>query len=192
MSGLDPSAKQPGKSEEQGGPSLDQNKERPATTESSESSHTPSTPRSFNTLTSHTRILLVKECPDFNMWKWTNKRDWIHSLNPLKPNILISEIPRVNHKMSKSCPGLEQMIIQLQFPAFLSQKNAACWWKVSAHGWFLWLCFPLTLKRISFPLWSWRLRMWGMPLRTLCLVFSHCCASFKSALLPSDETGTDN
>uniref|UniRef100_UPI0037E873AF bromodomain-containing protein 7 isoform X3 n=1 Tax=Semicossyphus pulcher TaxID=241346 RepID=UPI0037E873AF len=46
MSGLDPSAKQPGKSEDQGGTSLDQNRERPtSTTDSSESSQTPSTPR---------------------------------------------------------------------------------------------------------------------------------------------------
>ncbi|CAJ1049126.1 bromodomain-containing protein 7 [Xyrichtys novacula] len=46
MSGLDPSAKQPGKSEDQGGTTLDQNGERPgATTDSSESSQTPSTPR---------------------------------------------------------------------------------------------------------------------------------------------------
>uniref|UniRef100_A0A8C4IMU3 Bromodomain containing 7 n=1 Tax=Dicentrarchus labrax TaxID=13489 RepID=A0A8C4IMU3_DICLA len=42
MSGLDPSAKLPGKSEEQGGASLDQNKD---TTDNSESSQTPSTPR---------------------------------------------------------------------------------------------------------------------------------------------------
>ncbi|XP_039995413.1 bromodomain-containing protein 7 isoform X2 [Xiphias gladius] len=45
MSGLDPSAKQPGKSEEQGGTSLDQNREGPTTTDTSESSQTPSTPR---------------------------------------------------------------------------------------------------------------------------------------------------
>ncbi|XP_022595755.1 bromodomain-containing protein 7 isoform X2 [Seriola dumerili] len=45
MSGLDPSAKQPGKSEEQGGTSLDQNREGPMTTDTSESSHTPGTPR---------------------------------------------------------------------------------------------------------------------------------------------------
>ncbi|XP_076604107.1 bromodomain-containing protein 7 isoform X1 [Chaetodon auriga] len=45
MSGLDPSAKQPVKSEEQGGTSLDQNKERPSTTDTSESSQGPSTPR---------------------------------------------------------------------------------------------------------------------------------------------------
>nr|XP_046270439.1 bromodomain-containing protein 7 [Scatophagus argus] len=45
MSGLDPSAKQPGKSEEQGDSSLDQSKERPTTADSSESSQTPSTPR---------------------------------------------------------------------------------------------------------------------------------------------------
>ncbi|XP_070815987.1 bromodomain-containing protein 7 [Chaetodon trifascialis] len=45
MSGLDPSAKQPGKSEEQGGTSLDQSKERPSTTDTSESSQGPSTPR---------------------------------------------------------------------------------------------------------------------------------------------------
>ncbi|XP_044027100.1 bromodomain-containing protein 7 [Siniperca chuatsi] len=43
MSGLDPSAKQPGKSEEQGGTSLDQKREGP--TDTSESSQTPSTPR---------------------------------------------------------------------------------------------------------------------------------------------------
>ncbi|XP_035538036.1 bromodomain-containing protein 7 isoform X2 [Morone saxatilis] len=42
MSGLDPSAKLPGKSEEQGGAGLDQNKD---TTDNSESSQTPSTPR---------------------------------------------------------------------------------------------------------------------------------------------------
>ncbi|XP_071345575.1 bromodomain-containing protein 7 [Trachinotus anak] len=45
MSGLDPSAKQPGKSEEQGGTSLDQKREGPVTTDTSEGSHTPSTPR---------------------------------------------------------------------------------------------------------------------------------------------------
>ncbi|XP_041791991.1 bromodomain-containing protein 7 isoform X2 [Chelmon rostratus] len=45
MSGLDPSAKLPGKSEEHGGTSQDQNKERPATTDTSESSQEPSTPR---------------------------------------------------------------------------------------------------------------------------------------------------
>ncbi|GAA6233451.1 bromodomain-containing protein 7 isoform X1 [Lates japonicus] len=45
MSGLDPSAKQQGKSEEQGGTSLDQNREGPTTTDTSESSQTPSTPR---------------------------------------------------------------------------------------------------------------------------------------------------
>ncbi|XP_008291630.1 bromodomain-containing protein 7 [Stegastes partitus] len=45
MAGLDPSAKQPLKSEEQGGTSLDQSKEGPATTDSSERSQTPSTPR---------------------------------------------------------------------------------------------------------------------------------------------------
>lgn len=54
MSGLDPSTKPPGKSEEQGEPSLDQNKEGPATTESSESSQTPCTPRSCDPPTSHT------------------------------------------------------------------------------------------------------------------------------------------
>ncbi|XP_038556577.1 bromodomain-containing protein 7 isoform X1 [Micropterus salmoides] len=43
MSGLDPSAKQQGKSEEQGGTSLDQKREGP--TDTSESSQTPSTPR---------------------------------------------------------------------------------------------------------------------------------------------------
>lgn len=48
MSGLDPSTKQPGKSEEQGEPSLDQSKEGPMTTEGSESSQTPCTPRSFD------------------------------------------------------------------------------------------------------------------------------------------------
>ncbi|KAG7242567.1 hypothetical protein INR49_020280 [Caranx melampygus] len=45
MSGLDPSAKQPGKSEEQGGTNLDQGREGPSTTDSSEGPHTPSTPR---------------------------------------------------------------------------------------------------------------------------------------------------
>ncbi|XP_073320264.1 bromodomain-containing protein 7 isoform X2 [Pagrus major] len=45
MSGLDPSARQPVKSEEQGGTSLDQNKERPTTSDTSERSQTPSTPR---------------------------------------------------------------------------------------------------------------------------------------------------
>ncbi|XP_039867767.1 bromodomain-containing protein 7 isoform X3 [Simochromis diagramma] len=45
MAGLDPSAKQPLKSEEQTSTFLDQNKEGPATTDSSERSHTPSTPR---------------------------------------------------------------------------------------------------------------------------------------------------
>ncbi|KAM7406443.1 hypothetical protein PAMP_000818 [Pampus punctatissimus] len=45
MSGLEPSAKLPGKSEEQGGTSLDQKREGPATTDGSERSQTPSTPR---------------------------------------------------------------------------------------------------------------------------------------------------
>uniref|UniRef100_A0A7N6A5B4 Bromo domain-containing protein n=1 Tax=Anabas testudineus TaxID=64144 RepID=A0A7N6A5B4_ANATE len=45
MSGLDPSAKQLGKSEEQGGTSLDQSREGPMITDTSESSQTPSTPR---------------------------------------------------------------------------------------------------------------------------------------------------
>ncbi|XP_068586276.1 bromodomain-containing protein 7 isoform X2 [Cebidichthys violaceus] len=45
MSGLDPSAKLPGKTEEQGGASLDQNREGPSTTGASERSLTPSTPR---------------------------------------------------------------------------------------------------------------------------------------------------
>ncbi|XP_004539752.3 bromodomain-containing protein 7 [Maylandia zebra] len=45
MAGLDPSAKQPLKSEEQTSTFLDQNKEGPATTDSSERSQTPSTPR---------------------------------------------------------------------------------------------------------------------------------------------------
>uniref|UniRef100_A0AAQ5X728 Bromo domain-containing protein n=1 Tax=Amphiprion ocellaris TaxID=80972 RepID=A0AAQ5X728_AMPOC len=48
MAGLDPSAKQPLKCEEQGGTNLDQSKDGPATTDSSERSQTPSTPRSFN------------------------------------------------------------------------------------------------------------------------------------------------
>uniref|UniRef100_A0A8C9ZTH4 Bromodomain containing 7 n=1 Tax=Sander lucioperca TaxID=283035 RepID=A0A8C9ZTH4_SANLU len=48
MSGLDPSAKLPGKTEEQGGTSLDQNREGRSSTDTSERSHTPSTPRSFN------------------------------------------------------------------------------------------------------------------------------------------------
>uniref|UniRef100_A0AAX7UHM4 Bromo domain-containing protein n=1 Tax=Astatotilapia calliptera TaxID=8154 RepID=A0AAX7UHM4_ASTCA len=48
MAGLDPSAKQPLKSEEQTSTFLDQNKEGPATTDSSERSQTPSTPRSFH------------------------------------------------------------------------------------------------------------------------------------------------
>uniref|UniRef100_A0A669DRA9 Bromodomain containing 7 n=1 Tax=Oreochromis niloticus TaxID=8128 RepID=A0A669DRA9_ORENI len=51
MAGLDPSAKQPLKSEEQTSTFLDQNKEGPATTDSSERSQTPSTPRSFHMLT---------------------------------------------------------------------------------------------------------------------------------------------
>ncbi|XP_031602373.1 bromodomain-containing protein 7 isoform X2 [Oreochromis aureus] len=45
MAGLDPSAKQPLKSEEQTSTFLDQNKEGPVTTDSSERSQTPSTPR---------------------------------------------------------------------------------------------------------------------------------------------------
>ncbi|XP_041840082.1 bromodomain-containing protein 7 isoform X2 [Melanotaenia boesemani] len=45
MSGLDPSAKQPLKTEDQGGTSLDQSKEGPTSTENSERSQTPSTPR---------------------------------------------------------------------------------------------------------------------------------------------------
>ncbi|KAM9765499.1 bromodomain-containing protein 7 [Menidia menidia] len=45
MSGLDPSARQPLKCEEQGGPGLDQNKEGSSTAEGSERSQTPSTPR---------------------------------------------------------------------------------------------------------------------------------------------------
>lgn len=45
MAGLDPSAKQPLKSEEQTSTFPDQNKEGPATTDSSERSQTPSTPR---------------------------------------------------------------------------------------------------------------------------------------------------
>ncbi|XP_053173808.1 bromodomain-containing protein 7 [Scomber japonicus] len=44
MSGLDPSAKQPGKTEE-GGTSLDEKKEGPTTSDGSERSQTPSTPR---------------------------------------------------------------------------------------------------------------------------------------------------
>ncbi|XP_044233135.1 bromodomain-containing protein 7 isoform X1 [Thunnus albacares] len=45
MSGLDPSTKLPGKTEEQGSTSLDQKKEGPTTTDASERSQTPSTPR---------------------------------------------------------------------------------------------------------------------------------------------------
>ncbi|KAM8763058.1 bromodomain-containing protein 7 isoform 1-T1 [Acanthopagrus schlegelii] len=45
MSGLDPSARQPVKSEEQGGTGQDQNKDRPTTSDTSERSQTPSTPR---------------------------------------------------------------------------------------------------------------------------------------------------
>ncbi|XP_034735744.1 bromodomain-containing protein 7 isoform X1 [Etheostoma cragini] len=45
MSGLDPSAKLPGMTEEQGGTGLDQNREGRSSTDSSERSHTPSTPR---------------------------------------------------------------------------------------------------------------------------------------------------
>uniref|UniRef100_A0A3Q1I1Y8 Bromodomain containing 7 n=1 Tax=Acanthochromis polyacanthus TaxID=80966 RepID=A0A3Q1I1Y8_9TELE len=45
MAGLDPSAKQPLKSEEQGGTNSDTSKDGPATTDSSERSQTPSTPR---------------------------------------------------------------------------------------------------------------------------------------------------
>ncbi|XP_042338436.1 bromodomain-containing protein 7 [Plectropomus leopardus] len=45
MSGLDPSAKTPSKTEEQGATSLDQNREGPSTTDTSERSQTPSTPR---------------------------------------------------------------------------------------------------------------------------------------------------
>ncbi|KAM4602737.1 bromodomain-containing protein 7 [Polymixia lowei] len=45
MSGLDPSANKPGKTEEEGGPSLDQASERPVPTDASESSQSPSTPR---------------------------------------------------------------------------------------------------------------------------------------------------
>ncbi|XP_049906029.1 bromodomain-containing protein 7 isoform X1 [Epinephelus moara] len=45
MSGLDPSAKLPGKTEEQGNISLDQKGEGPSTTDTSERSQTPSTPR---------------------------------------------------------------------------------------------------------------------------------------------------
>ncbi|XP_026149100.1 bromodomain-containing protein 7 [Mastacembelus armatus] len=45
MSGLDPCAKQLGKSEEQGGTSLDQNRDGPMFSEASESSQAPSTPR---------------------------------------------------------------------------------------------------------------------------------------------------
>ncbi|XP_035485432.1 bromodomain-containing protein 7 isoform X2 [Scophthalmus maximus] len=45
MSGLDPSVKQPGKSEEQGGTGLNQNREGPSTTDGSERSQTPGTPR---------------------------------------------------------------------------------------------------------------------------------------------------
>ncbi|XP_054464505.1 bromodomain-containing protein 7 isoform X2 [Anoplopoma fimbria] len=45
MSGLDPSAKLPGKTEEQGGTGLDQNRDGTSTTGASERSQTPSTPR---------------------------------------------------------------------------------------------------------------------------------------------------
>ncbi|XP_071385358.1 bromodomain-containing protein 7 isoform X1 [Centroberyx affinis] len=45
MSGLDPSANKPGKTEEEGGSSLDQNREEPMSTDASERSQTPSTPR---------------------------------------------------------------------------------------------------------------------------------------------------
>ncbi|KAM6950778.1 bromodomain-containing protein 7 [Lycodopsis pacificus] len=45
MSGLDPSAKLPGKTEDQGGTSLDQNREGPSTTGTSERSQTPGTTR---------------------------------------------------------------------------------------------------------------------------------------------------
>lgn len=61
MSGLDPSTKQPVKTEESGGAAPDQNKERPPTTDSSESPQTPGTPRSINTLTTHTHTLLVTD-----------------------------------------------------------------------------------------------------------------------------------
>uniref|UniRef100_A0A8C3G794 Bromodomain containing 7 n=1 Tax=Cyclopterus lumpus TaxID=8103 RepID=A0A8C3G794_CYCLU len=45
MSGLDPSAKLPGKTEDQGGTSLGQNREGPSTTGAGERSQTPGTPR---------------------------------------------------------------------------------------------------------------------------------------------------
>ncbi|XP_068424081.1 bromodomain-containing protein 7 isoform X1 [Clinocottus analis] len=45
MSGLDPSAKLPGKTEDQGGTGLGQNREGPSTTGASERSQTPGTPR---------------------------------------------------------------------------------------------------------------------------------------------------
>uniref|UniRef100_A0A671WKJ0 Bromodomain containing 7 n=1 Tax=Sparus aurata TaxID=8175 RepID=A0A671WKJ0_SPAAU len=48
MSGLDPSARQLVKSEDQGGTGPDQNKDRPTTSDTSERSQTPSTPRSLN------------------------------------------------------------------------------------------------------------------------------------------------
>lgn len=51
MSGLDTSSTQPTKSEDQGGSGVDQKHERSSITDSSESSQTPSTPRSFNVLT---------------------------------------------------------------------------------------------------------------------------------------------
>lgn len=121
MSGLDPSAKQLGKSEEQGGTSLDQSREGPMITDTSESSQTPSTPRSLNLLTLHTS----------HIWK--------------------------------SRLSLSQLTFQLPL-----------------------VCFPLTRSWISFSMWSWRLRMWGMSMGMQSLVFFHVCTSFQSVLLPSD------
>ena len=61
MSGLDPSTKRTGTSEEKEGPSVEDNKEKPAPTDSSENSQTPSTPRfSFMIfITSHTHFLFA-------------------------------------------------------------------------------------------------------------------------------------
>uniref|UniRef100_A0A668A491 Bromodomain containing 7 n=1 Tax=Myripristis murdjan TaxID=586833 RepID=A0A668A491_9TELE len=46
MSGLDPSASKPGKTEEEGGMSVEQSRQGPVSTDNSERSQTPSTPRS--------------------------------------------------------------------------------------------------------------------------------------------------
>lgn len=85
MSGLDPTVKQPLKSEEQGGTSQDQKKEGQKIADTSERSQTPGTPRFFIILTlikthflKHLWLLLSLYIPDCNSEKkWDDILEYV-------------------------------------------------------------------------------------------------------------------